>query len=239
MKKPYMMMFPNLESFSGKVFMLPFNRDAFPKSILISKIKKYGFLVPILLVKTDVIDGVMRIYIVDGQHRALSCLSLNVPFYGILHDMKFKDKDELVEFVASLNSTQKTWNTNDYIKAFASVGLSEYHALIDVRKRCTFSYITLAQIYGNSNASLAANSLKNGNFKVQRKKEADKVLEYARELAHYKPSTNRMLLSLNRVMSISIFKKKKFTEAYAKYVHQLSKLHLDSFDDTFVSWLKS
>lgn len=238
MSKPRMIYFPNQEAFVGKVFFLPFNRDASAKKILAEKMKKHGFTQAIMLIKTDLIDGVMKIYVADGQHRALTAISMNLAFRGELLPNTFDTREALVMFVADHNNSQKPWSVTDYVKSFASVGLIEYINLIDIKKKSIFTFLTLATMLGSTNSRSISDPLKNGKFKICRKKETLKTLEYANELMKYKPLTNRMVISLHRVMSMSIFSKKKFTKAYENYASQLAKLHLDTFDDTFISWLK-
>ena len=234
-----MMHFPTEKSFVGKVFFLPFNRDAKAMKELAKNMRKDGFTQPIMLIKTDVIDGVMRIYVADGQHRALTALAMGIPFRGELLPNEFKTREEAVLFVARHNSSQRSWTVSDYVKAFSSVGSSVYLRLIDIRKKTPFTFTTLAAMLDGANKRSTSNpDLKDGTFKINREKETLRTLDYAKELGEFRQLTNRMVLSLHRVMSLKIFKKDKFTEAYKKYAKELNKLELDRFDDLFVSWLK-
>ena len=147
---------------------------------------------------------------------------------------------DLVTFVSSLNSSQKAWTNMDYIRAFAHVGRKEYLDLIQIKSKTPYSFTTVATILCTPNGRNAqSENVKKGDFKITRLKEANEVFSYAGELSKYKPLSNRMVLSLNAVMALEIFDKKKFTEAYAKYCHKISRLSLDSFENTFISWLQS
>jgi len=240
MKKPIALFFSSREDFDKKVNSMPFNRDGAVMPYLVRSMNKSGFVVPILMIKTNLIDGYDKIYIVDGHNRATTALYLNIPFFGFLLPNKFSNIEELVTFVSDLNSSQKAWTNMDYIRAFAHVGKKEYLDLIQVKSKTPYSFTTVATILSTPNGRNAQSSnLKKGDFKINRLKEAQEVFKYAGELSKYKPLSNRMVLSLTPVMALEIFDKKKFEEAYAKHCHKISKLSLDSFESTFISWLQS
>jgi hypothetical protein len=231
--------FPTREDFAKKINSMPFNRDPKVVQKLVENMNRFGFTVPILLIKTNLLDGYDRIYIVDGHNRATTALYLNIPFRGILLPNKFSNLEELVEFVSSLNNSQKAWINMDYIRSYAHVGKKEYIDLIQVKSKTPYSITTVATTLSSVGKTTQSENIKKGNFKITRLKEANEVFSYAGELSKYKPLSNRMILSLNAVMALEIFDKKKFTEAYAKYCHKISKLSLDRFESTFISWLQS
>jgi hypothetical protein len=231
--------FPTREDFAKKINSMPFNRDPKVVQKLVENMNKWGFTVPILLIKTNLLDGYDRIYIVDGHNRATTALYLNIPFRGILLPNKFSNLEELVEFVSSLNNSQKAWINMDYIRSYAHVGKKEYIDLIQIKSKTPYSITAVATTLSSVGKTTPSENIKKGNFKITRLKEANDVFTYAGELSKYKPLSNRMMLSLNAVMALEIFDKKKFTEAYAKYCHKISKLSLDRFESTFISWLQS
>lgn len=238
MKSP-LIEFPEREDFHKKVNSMPFNRDAKVVKELVTNMNRFGFTVPILLIKTNLLDGFDRMYIVDGHNRATTALYLNIPFRGILLPNKFSNLEELVEFVSSLNNSQKAWINMDYIRSYAHVGKKEYIDLIQVKSKTPYSITAAAMILSSVNKNTQSENIKKGTFKITRLKEAKEVFDYAGELSKYKPLSNRMVLSLNAVMALEIFDKKKFEEAYAKHCHKINKLSLDSFESTFISWLQS
>ena len=118
--------------------------------------------------------------------------------------------------------------------------MKEYIDLIQIKSKTPYSITAVATILsGATSKSSKSNAIKKGTFKITRLKEAQEVFKYAGELSKYKPLSNRMVLSLNVVMALEIFDKKKFEESYAKYCDKISKLSLDSFENTFISWLES
>lgn len=237
MKSP-LIEFPTREDFHKKVNSMPFNRDAKVVKELVDNMNRWGFTVPILLIKTNLLDGFDRIYIVDGHNRATTALYLNIPFRGVLLPNKFSNLEELVEFVSSLNNSQRAWINMDYIRSYAHVGKKEYIDLIQVKSKTPYSITATAMILSSVSKHTQSENIKKGNFKITRLKEAKEVFDYAGELSKYKPLSNRMVISLNAVMALDIFDKKKFEESYAKYCHKISKLSLDSFENTFISWLQ-
>ena len=240
MKKPIFVSFSSREEFDKKVNSMPFNRDARVRKDLVDSMNKWGFTVPILLIKTNLLDGFERIYIVDGHNRAITALHLNIPFSGVILPIKFSRVEDLVEFVSSLNNSQKAWINMDYIRSYAHIGMKEYIDLIQVKSKTPYSITAVATILSAATAKRTkTNGIKKGCFKITRLKEAQEVFKYAGELSKYKPLSNRMVLSLNVVMALDIFDKKKFEEAYAKHCFKISKLSLDSFENTFISWLQS
>lgn len=231
--------FKSREDFAKKVNSMPFNRDPKVVKELVENMNRFGFTVPILLIKTNLLDGFDRMYIVDGHNRATTALYLNIPFTGILLPNKFSNLEELVEFVSSLNNSQKAWINMDYIRSYAHVGKKEYIDLIQIKSKTPYSITAVATTLSSVGKTAPSENIKKGNFKITRLKEANDVFTYAGELSKYKPLSNRMMLSLNAVMALEIFDKKKFTEAYAKHCHKISKLSLDRFESTFISWLQS
>ena len=69
--------------------LLPFNREVEYRDDLVKKLSEFGFHGTITLIETDLIDGVMRKYIADGQHRAHTAQILNMEFYSALTPYTF------------------------------------------------------------------------------------------------------------------------------------------------------
>ena len=73
----------------------------------------------VIIVKTDVIDGVMREYIADGQHlfEALVTLGYHVVYKYVV----VGTKEQLVKLLTDMNNTSKPWKLIDYINAWAEL----------------------------------------------------------------------------------------------------------------------
>jgi len=238
MCKVSMLHFQNELTDKDKLNFIPFNRTGKVRVKLIETMNKFGFVVPILIVKTAILDGVEKLYVIDGHNRVATARFLKIPYFGVLLDVKFGTVEELVDFISSLNNTQAAWTNYEYIAAFAHVGKTDYQELIKLKSKCPFSITAIASmLYGTTRYSIS-NVIKSGKFKVVKMAETKRTIDYAGTLSKYKPLTNRMILSLHNVMSLDIFDETKFSEAYQKYCKDITKLNLDTFEETFISWLK-
>ena len=220
-----------------QINFIPFNRTGRVRADLIKNMNKWGFTVAVVMVKTSILDGVEKLYVVDGHNRVTTARFLKIPFHGNLLDVKFNSVEELVDFISGMNNTQKAWTNYEYIAAFAHVGKTDYQNLIKFKSTVPYSITAMASmLYGATRYSIS-NVIKSGKFKIVKLTETKRTIDYAAELSKYRPLTNRMVLSLHNIMGLEIFDKQKFTEAYQKYCKQISKLNLDSFEETFISWL--
>jgi hypothetical protein len=217
---------------------IPFNRTGRVRTDLIKNMNKWGFTVAVVMVRTSILDGVERLYVVDGHNRVATARFLKIPFFGNLIDIKFNSVEELVDFISGMNNTQKAWSNYEYIAAFAHVGKTDYQNLIRLKSSVPYSITAMASmLYGATRYSISS-IIKSGKFKIIKLAETKRTIDYAGKLSKYRPLTNRMVLSLHNVMALDIFDETKFTEAYQKYCKQISKLNLDTFEETFISWLK-
>jgi hypothetical protein len=73
----------------------------------------------VIIVKTDVIDGVMREYIADGQHlfEALVVLGKHIVYKHVI----VGTKEQLVKLLTDMNNTSKPWTLMNYIDAWAEL----------------------------------------------------------------------------------------------------------------------
>ena len=105
---------------------IPFNRDRVKSHTLdlLDSINEFGFLDVVLIARTDVIDGTMRDWIVDRQHRfdALVLSKRPIPYIFIYVHSKY----ELIRLIARLNSKSRKWQTKDYLNAWATLKMEEY-----------------------------------------------------------------------------------------------------------------
>ena len=97
------------------------NRPVNPSHVtkVATSIDKLGCLQPIIVTQIDFINGRNQYYILDGQHKfnALMRLGEEVPYVVI----DIKNKQELVEAIALLNASSKSWSMQDYVTAWSSL----------------------------------------------------------------------------------------------------------------------
>lgn len=222
----------------GKINHLPFNRNFSVTEGLINSMNKYGFTVPILFIKTSLIDGKMKEWLIDGQHRAITAAFLNIPFEGLVNEYEFKSIEEIVDYMSTLNSSQKSWKAINYVTAYNFLGYKDYNILLNVKNSCVYSIETIAVLLlGLRTSGNTTNKLKSGTFKVNNLKETQYCLELSAKLGKYQKVTSRMLLALSYVSSLKSFDETKFIENYKKNSNIIKELKLDDYSDLFASWI--
>lgn len=220
---------------------LPFNRKSNTRPSLIRSIEKYGIITPLIVLKTNVVIGSEKYYIADGQHRyaAIEFLKKDAPVFLI--DKPFKNEADLVECVSMLNSEQLSWSTQDYINAYASLRLSDYVFLNNIKSGNDIWTVTaLATVFTTTSASTGGRPLKRiktGQFKITREIAGMETLNFAKELSKYHVMSSRMLVSLNSVMAIEEFDKENFKTQYIAHIKEIILMDLHTFDDVFKQWI--
>lgn len=220
---------------------LPFNRKACFRKDLAEKINKFGFEGAIILIYTNLfgVDGKKRLYIADGQHREITAKELGVEVIGIVVEYDFKSIEEIVKFVASLNSTQKEWTPLNYIETYQYLNYPDYRTLVELKLSCTFTFSAVAlMLHGFRSKGAVAKHIEQGTFKCNFLEETKYTLRLAHKLSKYGSLTSRMVLALHGVSSLKTFDEAKFTNAYIANVKQVKELKLDDYSDVFADWLK-
>lgn len=231
-----MKVIPLFRALGKTVFEFPTNRDSSYREDLAESMRKWGFTVPILLIKTKLIDGTLKTYIIDGHNRVKTAEFLDIKYYAVYVQQDFKSIIEIVDYIATLNNSQHAWGINEYVRVYSKVGFEHYQQLIKVRADWPYSFYTLAMLLSNRPGGVTE-ALISGSFKIMRYDSTMTTLKFSGELSKSKKLTNRMLISLDKVMSLPNFNKEKFKKEYAIHCNKLSQLKLDSFDDLFQSWL--
>lgn len=218
------------------IFEFPTNRDSSYREDLAESMRKWGFTVPIMVIKTKLVDGKLKTYIIDGHNRVKTAEFLDIKYFAFYVEQEFTSIVEIVEYIATLNNSQHPWGINDYVRVYSKVGFDHYQQLIKVRADWPYSFYTLAMLLSNRPGGVT-DALTSGSFKIMRYDSALSTLKFSGELSNYRKLTNRMLISLDKVMSLPKFDREKFKQEYSKHCGKLSDLKLDSFDDLFQSWL--
>jgi hypothetical protein len=96
-------------------FLAGINRPITPNQVtkLAASILMMGIIRPIVIAELSFITGVKQKYIVDGQHLYNACLRLgiNIPYIIVT----VKNQEELIEKIALLNASSKSWTQFDYL----------------------------------------------------------------------------------------------------------------------------
>ena len=119
----------------------------------------------VIVVKTDVIDGVMREYIADGQHlfEALVTLGKHIVYKYVI----VGTKEQLVKLLTDMNNNSKPWTLMDYINAWAELS-EDYKHLQRSINRYGIKPQGIAMVGMNSpNRASIATLIKLGRYHIQ------------------------------------------------------------------------
>ena len=222
----------------NKINHLPFNRKFSVRTDLMQKMNTYGFTCPLQLIETSLIDGKKKRWLVDGQHRAVTAAFLNIPFTAIIIEKDFTSIEEIVHYVSSLNSAQKSWSISNYVESYNFLGYKEYNTLLQVTATANYSIETIATLlHGFRKAGYNSKALKDGKFKANLLAETKYTLSVAAKLSKYSRLTSRMVTALHYVASLKTFDEQKFTVQYKTNAKAIKELKLDDYSDIFSSWL--
>lgn len=105
---------------------LPFNRKPDQRHVnyLGVFIEEFSMLDFVLIARTDCIDGEMKDWIIDRQHRFLYLEKTHRPIPYVI--LIAHSKRELIRLVAALNSSSKKWSKKDYLNAWKTMQMEEY-----------------------------------------------------------------------------------------------------------------
>lgn len=147
-------------------FLGGINRNVIPSHVtnMRKSVNFMGCIRAVIVANIDFIDGEMKKYIVDGQHlfKALQGLGLPIPYIEI----EIKNKQQLIETMAFLNNSSKSWRPEDYVTAWALIN-DEYKKLKEIRKYTglTYNSITMLAI-NNSDRRRMRKIINTGQFSI-------------------------------------------------------------------------
>jgi hypothetical protein len=143
------------------------NRPILPSQVgkLAESIKQMGIIRPVVVAEIAFITGAPTMYIIDGQHLYHACIrqKVNVPYVQIA----VKDHQDLVEKIALLNSSSKSWTMDDYILAWASLK-EDYKKLQELTNTYPLSVETIAGVMSDTISGGDRKLLKKGNFAIRK-----------------------------------------------------------------------
>lgn len=159
-------------------------------SNLAESVKKIGVIRPVVIAYITFLP-IKGWYIIDGQHleRALSRLNVDLPTLEI----KIKDEVDLIEKIALLNSSSKSWQMKDYVVAWSYLSvhfkrLLEYHDTYDMDISVLASI--LSGMMGRT-GSVINNHIKRGTFVIIKETKNKKVLDELTEARGFAPRSTR------------------------------------------------
>ena len=150
----------------SKFAVLPMNRGIDSKHVqkMIASIRKMGVLRCVITCTTDIIEGILKTYIIDGQHLATALEREGMPIPYI--DIVIESEEDLVEKMAYLNNSSKSWDLMNYINAWKMIR-PDYMKLFKWKNMYDIE-ITMLAISGVNNAGIrqGTSKIKTGEFKI-------------------------------------------------------------------------
>lgn len=210
-------------------YLAGINRSINPGQVtkLAKSLEMMSIIRPVVIAELSFINGKVTKYIIDGQHifNALIRLGWEIPYVTI----KVNSKQDLVEKIAMLNASSKSWTMHDYVVAWSSlkedyVKLNHYFQVYD------FEISELSAILiGNSRAGGNINKLlKSGEFKIINEQKNVEILNNVTDMLKIVPRMNRFE---NRY---AIKEYVKFLRATHKYDHEAFLKKLLKNKDKFI-----
>lgn len=156
-----------LQRFSG-------NRKVEPRKVksLVESLKLYGQLRPIILGGATEETAV----IIDGQHLYEALKVVEFPVYYVF--VQITTLEDLIKFMAKMNSTAKSWNLANYIDAFALIN-EDVNRIRRYIKLYTHVHTDMVVniMAGKYSSGGTATNLKKGIYKIQEEALNEKFLK--------------------------------------------------------------
>lgn len=210
-------------------YLAGINRPVIPGhvSMLAKSFELLGILRPVIIAEIDFLTGKMENYILDGQHafNALMRLGWDIPYITI----KVKDKKDLIEKIALLNSSSKTWALIDYVTAWASleddyIKLNKYYQMYDFELSILCSIFSSHTVATGGSGGEANRMIKNGEFRMKNEEKGVEILNYMTDVFKVVPRMNR-------------YEIKYFCKEYVKFVLSRGCRYKTEHPD-FIKWVQ-
>ena len=150
----------------SKFNVLPMNRGIDSKHVqkMITSIRKMGVIRPIIACTTNIIEGEEKTYIIDGQHLATALEREGQPIPYI--ELDIDSEEDLVEKMAYLNNSSKSWDLMNYIHAWKMIR-PDYMKLFKWKNMFDIEITMLAMIGVNNSAiRYSTGIIKTGLFQI-------------------------------------------------------------------------
>lgn len=157
-------------SSKGFKFLVGINRAIIPGQVtkLATSISKMGIIRPVIVTDINFLDE-KGTYILDGQHLfyALVRADMDIPYVKI----NVKDKKDMIEKIALLNSSSKSWCLKDYMLAWSSISedfrkLQAYYNTYDFELCLIADILMGTSLRQHAGGGVSVKKLKTGEFKI-------------------------------------------------------------------------
>jgi hypothetical protein len=204
------------ETKDGSIFnLLPFNRPVDKAHVrkLVESMRLHGFKGVVQIIRTKFIDGTLKYYIVDGQHRIAAAMQLGLSIRFELTELK--TRKETADFIAQLNTSAKSWGTANFLSVWSSLDIQEYVKLSRIQKETGFQITPLLEAYlFTSNQD----SYRKGTMTFPNEEQSDKIIKQMIDLNQYLPNKAFCRRAIVKVMLNDKYNHKKMVPAIKQYV---------------------
>lgn len=186
----------NLKQKETLSYLAGINRPINPAQVtkLAESINKMGNIRPIVVAIISFISGKATKYIIDGQHLFNALMRNGLPIEYIL--IEVKDTKDLVEKIALLNSSSKSWTLIDYITSWQMIS-NDYKKLLHYYNVYDFELAFLAGVLMNKNykgisgGGNVTKFIKKGEFKISDEQKNVEILNKLTDVLKIIPRLNR------------------------------------------------
>lgn len=210
--------FKTVEHFESKDYSL-FNLFGFNREIdkphvkkLVDSMKEYGFKGVGQVIKTKFIEGVMKYYVVDGQHRLVAAQQLGISFKFELTILE--TQLETAKFMARFNTSAKSWGTTNFLDVWSDIKIPEYVKLKQIQKETGFQITPLLEAYLETSNQ---NEYRDGIMKFPNEKNSDKIISQMIDLNKFLPDKAFCRRTIVKVMRNPKYNHKKMEKAVNDY----------------------
>lgn len=172
------------------------NRPVSPGHVtkLATSINNMGVIRPVVATKISFLDNKPIWYIIDGQHLYHACMriGINIPYVEI----KVNNQKELIEKIALLNASSKSWTMQDYLLAWGSINphyrtLSKYFNIYDLELNQLASLLYKGNMPVYEGSGHISKHIKNGEFVIKNEEECVQIFDYITNVLDIIPRMDR------------------------------------------------
>lgn len=201
------------------------NRPISPNQVtkLAKSLSKMGCIRPLVVAKISFLTGKDEMYIIDGQHLfyALTRNNMDYPYV----EVNISSKEELVENIALLNASSRSWKMEDYITSWGSIH-ENYKKLRNYFNTYDFDVSVLASILSNGGGitgSQINKKIKNGEFEICDEQKNVKILDNLTDVLKVAPRMDRFQNKYLCTEYISFIKTKGSEYNHKVFLQKLDK----------------
>lgn len=183
---------------------------------LAESMKVRGFRGAIIVIKTSLVDGIERLYILDGQHRFSSAEQLGIDFKFEI--VEIKTELALAQYIADVNNSSKAWGTNQFLNVWSDMKIKEYVKLQDVFTKTKIQITPLVMIY---NGTSDMKAFRKGSIEFKDEAKSDVIVDQIMDLGTLLPTKafcRRAIIKTMRDDRYNHATMKPLIERYAKVI---------------------